>query len=133
MATTRGNRAGSRSPVSPASSAILSPEESLTQMKINSSQKILCKYSFSTPRSSHRANHADQPLYVHAERRLAANCDAAAHAVIEALCDAVAHRVKRSVTAAADMTEFVLPGLTKRERDASAPPAPRFTSRSRKT
>jgi hypothetical protein len=33
--------------------------------------------------------------------------------VIEALCDAVAYRTKRSAKAAADMTEFVLPWLTK--------------------
>ncbi|MFL6637932.1 MAG: MurR/RpiR family transcriptional regulator, partial [Paraburkholderia graminis] len=33
-------------------------------------------------------------------------------AVIEALCDAVAYRAKRSVKAAAEVTEFVLPWLT---------------------
>ena len=56
---------------------------------------------------------ADLTVYVRAERRLAANSDAAVLAVIEALCDAVAHRVKRSVEAAVDVTEFVLPWLSK--------------------
>ncbi|QCP52556.1 MurR/RpiR family transcriptional regulator [Trinickia violacea] len=59
------------------------------------------------------AQFAHLALYVRAERRLAANCDASVLAVIEALCDAVAHRTKRSAKAAAEMTEFVLPWLTK--------------------
>lgn len=54
---------------------------------------------------------ADLVLAVRAERRLAANCDTAVLAVIEALCDAVAHRAKRSVEAAAGLAEFVLPWL----------------------
>jgi len=54
---------------------------------------------------------ADLLLAIHAERRLAANCDTAVLAVIEALCDAVAHRAKRSVEAASGLTEFVLPWL----------------------
>ncbi|WP_277185007.1 MurR/RpiR family transcriptional regulator [Caballeronia sp. BR00000012568055] len=57
------------------------------------------------------AHVADLVLAVRAERRLAANCDTAVLAVIEALCDAVAHRAKRSVEAAAGLTEFVLPWL----------------------
>jgi len=58
------------------------------------------------------AQFADLSLYVRSERRLAANADAAVLAVIEALCDAVAYRAKRSVKAAAEVTEFVLPWLT---------------------
>ncbi|HYS68244.1 MAG TPA: MurR/RpiR family transcriptional regulator [Paraburkholderia sp.] len=58
------------------------------------------------------AQFADLSLYVRSERRLAANADSAVLAVIEALCDAVAYRAKRSVKAAADVTEFVLPWLT---------------------
>ncbi|QSN63632.1 MurR/RpiR family transcriptional regulator [Caballeronia sp. M1242] len=54
---------------------------------------------------------ADLVLTIRAERRLAANCDTAVLAVIEALCDAVAHRAKRSVEAASGLTEFVLPWL----------------------
>ncbi|GAB5095211.1 MULTISPECIES: MurR/RpiR family transcriptional regulator [unclassified Caballeronia] len=54
---------------------------------------------------------ADLVLTIGAERRLAANCDTAVLAVIEALCDAVAHRAKRSVEAASGLTEFVLPWL----------------------
>jgi DNA-binding MurR/RpiR family transcriptional regulator len=54
---------------------------------------------------------ADLVLAIRAERRLAANCDTAVLAVIEALCDAVAHRAKRSVEAASGLTEFVLPWL----------------------
>jgi len=50
------------------------------------------------------AQFADLSLYVRSERRLAANA--------EALCDAVAYRAKRSVKAAAEVTEFVLPWLT---------------------
>ncbi|MDE1183436.1 MurR/RpiR family transcriptional regulator [Paraburkholderia sp.] len=58
------------------------------------------------------AQFADLTLCVRAERRLAANSDAAVLAVIEALCDAVAFRTTRSVKAAAEMTAFVLPWLT---------------------
>jgi DNA-binding MurR/RpiR family transcriptional regulator len=54
---------------------------------------------------------ADLVLAIRAERRLAANCDTAVLAVIEALCDAVAHRAKRSVEAASGLAEFVLPWL----------------------
>ncbi|CAN7464976.1 MurR/RpiR family transcriptional regulator [Paraburkholderia sp. DD10] len=64
-----------------------------------------------SPRSP-LAHFADLSLYVRSERRLAANADSAVLAVIEALCDAVAYRAKRSVKAAADVTEFVLPWLT---------------------
>jgi DNA-binding MurR/RpiR family transcriptional regulator len=54
---------------------------------------------------------ADLALTIRAERRLAANCDAAVLAVIEALCDAVAQRATRSVEAASGLAEFVLPWL----------------------
>lgn len=64
-----------------------------------------------SPRSP-LAQFADFTLYIRSERRLAANADAAVLAVIEALCDAVAYRAKRSVKAAAGVTEFVLPWLT---------------------
>ena len=59
---------------------------------------------------------ADLVLTIRTERRLAANCDTAVLAVIEALCDAVAHRAKRSVEAASGLTEFVLPWLVKPAR-----------------
>ena len=58
------------------------------------------------------AQFADLTLYIRSERRLAANADSAVLAVIEALCDAVAYRAKRSVKAAAEVSEFVLPWLT---------------------
>ncbi|RDK04442.1 MurR/RpiR family transcriptional regulator [Paraburkholderia lacunae] len=64
-----------------------------------------------SPRSP-LAQFADIALYIRAERRLAANADSAVLAVIEALCDAVAYRAKRSVKAAAGVSEFVLPWLT---------------------
>jgi DNA-binding MurR/RpiR family transcriptional regulator len=63
---------------------------------------------------------ADLTLLIRAERRLAANSEAAVLAVIEALCDAVALRAKRSVEAAAAITESVLPWLN----TTSAPSAP---------
>jgi DNA-binding MurR/RpiR family transcriptional regulator len=59
------------------------------------------------------AQFADLVLTIRTERRLAANCDTAVLAVIEAICDAVAHRAKRSVEAASGLTEFVLPWLVK--------------------
>lgn len=54
---------------------------------------------------------ADLSLYVRTDRRLASNADSAVLAVIEALCDAVAYRAQRSVKAAAEVSEFVLPWL----------------------
>jgi len=63
-----------------------------------------------SPRSP-LAQFADLALYVRADRRLASNADSAVLAVIEALCDAVAYRAQRSVKAAADVSEFVLPWL----------------------
>ncbi|MBB5457697.1 MurR/RpiR family transcriptional regulator [Paraburkholderia sp. Cpub6] len=54
---------------------------------------------------------ADLALYVRTDRRLASNADSAVLAVIEALCDAVAYRAQRSVKAAAEVSEFVLPWL----------------------
>ncbi|CAB3799828.1 hypothetical protein LMG28614_05050 [Paraburkholderia ultramafica] len=64
-----------------------------------------------SPRSP-LAQFADLSLFIRADRRLAANADSAVLAVIEALCDALAYRTKRSVKAAADVSEFVLPWLT---------------------
>lgn len=72
------------------------------------------------------ARFADLTLLVRAERRLAANSEAAVLAVIEALCDAVALRAKHSVEAAATITESVLPWLTPESAmsaAASIPPA----------
>ncbi|WP_144148261.1 MurR/RpiR family transcriptional regulator [Paraburkholderia sp. BCC1884] len=63
-----------------------------------------------SPRSP-LAQFADLSLYIRADRRLAANADSAVLAVIEALCDAIAYRTKRSVKAAAEVSEFVLPWL----------------------
>jgi DNA-binding MurR/RpiR family transcriptional regulator len=79
------------------------------------------------------AQFAHLTLCVRTERRLAASCDAATLAVIEALCDAVALRTKRSFKAAADVTEFVLPWLSKRQRTAAptAPAQPLSSSRSK--
>ncbi|CDY75245.1 Isoaspartyl aminopeptidase @ Asp-X dipeptidase [Caballeronia glathei] len=63
------------------------------------------------------AQFADLILTIRTERRLAANCDTAVLAVIEALCDAVAHRAKDSVETASGLAQFVLPWLVR-------PPAP---------
>ncbi|MCC8394217.1 MurR/RpiR family transcriptional regulator [Paraburkholderia sp. MMS20-SJTR3] len=57
------------------------------------------------------AQFADLALYIRTDRRLASNADSAVLAVIEALCDAVAYRAQRSVKAAAEVSEFVLPWL----------------------
>ncbi|WP_454764133.1 MurR/RpiR family transcriptional regulator [Cupriavidus campinensis] len=54
---------------------------------------------------------ADIALYANAGNRLSANSDATVLALIEALCGAVAYRSVRSVKAAAEMTEFLLPWL----------------------
>ncbi|WP_250502869.1 MULTISPECIES: MurR/RpiR family transcriptional regulator [unclassified Caballeronia] len=78
---------------------------------------------------------ADLVLAIRAERRLAANCDTAVLAVIEALCDAVAHRAKRSVEAASGLTEFVLPWLVAPAlaKDAHAAHTTRRTTAKRHT
>ncbi|MGF6773250.1 DNA-binding MurR/RpiR family transcriptional regulator [Paraburkholderia sp. GAS199] len=65
------------------------------------------------------AQFADLSLYIRSERRLAANADSAVLAVIEALCDAVAYRAKRSVKAAAGVSEFVLPWLVEPQNKPS--------------
>ncbi|NML29313.1 MurR/RpiR family transcriptional regulator [Paraburkholderia antibiotica] len=57
------------------------------------------------------AQFADLALYIRTDRRLASNADSAVLAVIEALCDAVAYRAQRSVKAAAEVSEFLLPWL----------------------
>ncbi|MEV9163305.1 hypothetical protein AB0127_26470, partial [Klebsiella pneumoniae] len=54
---------------------------------------------------------ADVALYAQTDGRLAPTSDAAALILIQALCDAVAHRARRSVQAATQMAEFVLPWL----------------------
>ncbi len=54
---------------------------------------------------------ADVAIYAQIERKLSPTSDAAALILIQALCDAVAHRARRSVQAASQMTEFVLPWL----------------------
>ena len=75
---------------------------------------------------------ADLVLTIRTERRLAANCDTAVLAVIEAICDAVAHRAKRSVEAASGLTEFVLPWLVKPAR-CIFPRRPRASRQKQKT
>ncbi|MCC8403930.1 MurR/RpiR family transcriptional regulator [Paraburkholderia sp. MMS20-SJTN17] len=65
------------------------------------------------------AQFADLSLYIRTERRLASNADSAALAVIEALCDAVAYRTQRSVKAAAEVNEFVLPWLVDAQSGAA--------------
>ncbi|CAB3780633.1 MurR/RpiR family transcriptional regulator [Paraburkholderia fynbosensis] len=77
------------------------------------------------------AQFASLSLYVRTDRRLAANADSAVLAVIEALCDALAYRAQRSVKAAAEVSEFVLPWLVEPQAgpsDAAGEPA-RVTSR----
>lgn len=54
---------------------------------------------------------ADVTIYAQTDRKLSPTSDAAALILIQALCDAVAHRARRSVQAASQMTEFVLPWL----------------------
>ena len=54
---------------------------------------------------------ADISLFVHSDRRIASNSDAAVLMVIEALCDLAAHQKKDAVQAATDLTESVLPWL----------------------
>ncbi|WP_342049834.1 MULTISPECIES: MurR/RpiR family transcriptional regulator [unclassified Cupriavidus] len=80
---------------------------------------------------------ADIALYANAGNRLSANSDATVLALIEALCGAVAYRSARSVKAAAEMTEFLLPWLygapgarsddrdTQSRQGASRPAAPK--------
>jgi DNA-binding MurR/RpiR family transcriptional regulator len=81
------------------------------------------------------AQFADFSLYIRADRRLAANADSAVLAVIEALCDAVAYRAKRSVKAAAEVSEFVLPWLIDPQAgsDDAAGEAARAASRTPRT
>jgi DNA-binding MurR/RpiR family transcriptional regulator len=67
------------------------------------------------------AQFANLSLYIRADRRLAANADSAVLAVIEALCDAVAYRATRSVKAAAEVSEFVLPWLFDPQASSAVP------------
>jgi DNA-binding MurR/RpiR family transcriptional regulator len=78
---------------------------------------------------------ADLSLYVRTDRRLASNADSAVLAVIEALCDAVAYRAQRSVKAAAEVSEFVLPWLTEPQSGSSdaAGDSARATARTTRT
>lgn len=62
---------------------------------------------------------ADVTIYAQTERQLSPTSDAAALVLIQAICDAVAHRAKRSVQAASEMTEFVLPWLYQAEQEAA--------------
>ncbi|HEX2531002.1 MAG TPA: MurR/RpiR family transcriptional regulator [Burkholderiaceae bacterium] len=68
---------------------------------------------------------ADIVLYAKANRRLSANSEAAALALIEALCGAVVHRSKNSLRNATELTERLLPYLytcqQTAESGASAP------------
>lgn len=54
---------------------------------------------------------ADIVLYAKSERRLSANSEAAALALIEALCGAVVHRSENSLRNATELTERLLPYL----------------------
>jgi DNA-binding MurR/RpiR family transcriptional regulator len=88
-----------------------------------------------SPRSP-LAQFADLSLYIRADRRLAANADSAVLAVIEALCDAVAYRAKRSVKAAAEVSEFLLPWLVDPQAESAgtnARPARNATRTTRTT
>lgn len=79
------------------------------------------------------ARFADLTLLIRAERRLAANSEAAVLAVIEALCDAVALRAKHSVEAAAAITEAVLPWLSSTSAQAGATPSTPSSSTKKKS
>ncbi|SDQ79190.1 transcriptional regulator, RpiR family [Paraburkholderia fungorum] len=85
------------------------------------------------------AQFASLSLYIRADRRLASNADSAVLAVIEALCDAVAYRATRSVQAAAEVSEFVLPWLVDSQAGTAAPAkkpviaAPQATPRKTRT
>jgi DNA-binding MurR/RpiR family transcriptional regulator len=72
---------------------------------------------------------ADVTIYSQTERQLSPTSDAAALVLIQAICDVVAHRAKRSVQAASEMTEFVLPWLYQAEQESSggAPKAAKKT------
>lgn len=79
-----------------------------------------------SPRSP-LAQFADLSLYIRTDRRLASNADSAVLAVIEALCDAVAYRSERSVKAAAEVSEFVLPWLIDPQAEAASTTGQRST------
>jgi hypothetical protein len=55
--------------------------------------------------------HSDVVLYAKTDRRLSANSEAGALAMIEALCGAVVHRSKDSLRNATELTERLLPYL----------------------
>jgi DNA-binding MurR/RpiR family transcriptional regulator len=73
---------------------------------------------------------ADVTIYSQTERQLSPTSDAAALVLIQAICDVVAHRAKRSVQAASEMTEFVLPWLYQAEQESSGG-APKAAKKSR--
>lgn len=85
-----------------------------------------------SPRSP-LAQFADLSLYIRTDRRLASNADSAVLAVIEALCDAVAYRSERSVKAAAEVSEFVLPWLIDPQAEATSTTGQRTTRTPRTT
>ena len=78
---------------------------------------------------------SDLVLYAKSERRLSANSEAGAMALIEALCGAVVHRAKNSLRTATELTERLLPylysspevqhnadGTARKGRQSGAPP-----------
>lgn len=85
-----------------------------------------------SPRSP-LAQFADLSLYIRTDRRLASNADSAVLAVIEALCDAVAYRSERSVKAAAEVSEFVLPWLIDPQAEAASTTGQRPARAARRT
>lgn len=78
--------------------------------------------AFTDSPDSPLASLAEVTIYATTERHMSPTSDAAALVLIQAICDAVAHRAKRSVEAASEMTEFVLPWLY--QKDQSSAPTP---------
>lgn len=63
---------------------------------------------------------AEVTIYACTERPMSPTSDAAALVLIQAICDAVAHRAKRSVQAASELTEFVLPWLYQKDQSQAS-------------
>ena len=74
---------------------------------------------------------ADIVLYAKTERRLSANSEAGALALIEALCGAVTHRSENSLRNATELTERLLPYfyVTKEHKEQKAPETERKRGR----
>lgn len=77
---------------------------------------------------------SDLVLYAKSDRRLSANSEAAALALIEALCGAVIHRAENSLRNAMDLTERLLPYLyvaqdAQKKNDGSAKKKPAKSAR----